>query len=211
MVDDFVLIGGYINVLAGLTLLVYWYAFALFMPYGQLSTTLALLVRNRNWSWINTLGVFGALMGLLGQASIYMFQLANTNLYASLGFYIASAGTTLLIGTMLWETVLWPILQQHDEALLSFTGPIYQSKVFLPFFIVAGLVYSLGYVLVGVGIVEAGVLPRTAGIFIAIGAPSFGLGLMFGKFQVYVRSLGVTLMSVALIWMGFVLLGVFGA
>ena len=116
----------------------------------------------------------------------------------------------MLIGTMLWETVLWPILQQYDETLLSFTGPIYQSKVFLPFFIVAGLVYSLGYVLVGVGIVQAGILPRTAGIFLAIGAPSFGLGPMFGKFQVYVRSLGVTMMSVALIWMGFAMLGVFG-
>ncbi len=89
--------------------------------------------------------------------------------------------------------------------MLSFTGPVYQSKVVLPFFIIAGLIYSLGYVMVGVGIIQTGVLPRLAGIFLAVGAPSFGLGPMFGRFQVYVRSLGVTLMSIGLIWLGLVM------
>jgi len=103
---------------------------------------------------------------------------------------------------MLWETVLWPILVKHDESLLDFQGPIYTSKTFLPFFIVAGLIYSLGYVLVGIGIVQAGALPRIAGILLAVGAPTFGLGSMFGKYQVYPRSIGVTLMSLALIWIG---------
>lgn len=205
MPNSFIGMSGAINAIAGISLLIYWYAFAIFMPYGQLTTTIALLVRNRNWTWINALGVFGALMGLLGQAGIYVVQSEFPNTYATLGFYIASAGTTLLIGTMLWETILWPILEKADEVLLSFTGPIYQNKVFLPFFISAGLIYSLGYIMVGVGIIQSGVLPRLAGIFVAVGAPSFGLGLMFGRFQVYVRSLGVTLMSVGLIWLGLVM------
>lgn len=155
---------------------------------------------------INGLGVFGALAGLLGQAGIYVIQAANTNLYASIGFYVASAGTTLLIGTMLWETVLWPILVKHEESLLDFQGPIYTSKTFFPFFIVAGLIYSLGYILVGIGIVQANVLPRIAGYLLAVGAPTFGLGTMFGKAQVYVRSAGITLMSGGLIWLGLVML-----
>jgi len=133
MGDGFVRISGLINVIAGVALLVYWYAFALFLPYRELSTSLSILVRNRNWSWINYLGVFGALTGLLGQAGIYVIQIPNTNWYASSGYYIATAGTTLLIGTMLWESVLWPILVKHEESLLDFQGPIYSSKTFLPF------------------------------------------------------------------------------
>jgi hypothetical protein len=206
MTNGFISISGFLNVIAGIALLVYWYAFALFMPYGQLSTTLAILVKNRNWIWINALGAFGALMGLLGQAGIYITQGASANMYASIGFYVATTGTTLLIGTMLWETVLWPILAKQDESLLNFSGPIYQSKVFFPFFIIAGLIYSLGYVLVGIGIVQAGVLPSIAGILVAVGAPTFGLGSMFGKHQVYVRSLGITLMSAGLIWLGVVMI-----
>ena len=202
MGNEFVVFSAYLNLFAGIALLVYWYAFAIFMPYGELSTTLAILVKNRHWVWINVLGVLGALTGLLGQGGIYVIQMANANWISSLGFYIASTGTTLLIGTMLWETILWPILVKYEESLLDFQGPIYTSKTFLPFFIVAGLIYSAGYVLVGIGIVQAGILPKIAGILLAVGAPTFGLGSMFGKYQVYPRSVGVTLMSIGLIWIG---------
>jgi hypothetical protein len=195
MSDGFIRIGGCANLLAGILLLVYWYAYALFLPYGKLTTTLSILVRNRNWTWINALGVAGALLGLLGQASILMVQGVDSTWLAYMGFYIAVAGTTLLIGTMIWETVLWPILYRHDESLLDFTGPLYSSRSFIGFFIFSGLIFALGYVLVGVGIMQAGVLPSTAGLLLAIGAPTFGLGALFGKYQVYVRSLGVTLMS----------------
>jgi hypothetical protein len=207
MNNNFVAIGGYLNIVAGIVLLVYWYSFAIFLPYRELSTTLSILVKSRNWIWINSLGVIGALSGLLGQAGIFVYQMGNDNLYASIGFYIAVAGTTLLIGTMIWETVLWPILVEYESSLLDFRGPIYSSKAFLPFFIASGLIYSLGYILVGIGIIRADVLPRIAGYLIAIGAPTFGLGSMFGKYQVYPRSLGVTIMSVGLIWLGLGILG----
>ena len=107
---------------------------------------------------------------------------------------------------MLWDTILWPILVKHDERLLDFQGPLYTSKTFLPFFIVAGLIYSVGYILVGIGIIKANVFPAVVGYLMAIGAPTFGLGSMFGKYQVYPRTVGVTLISVSLIWIGFVML-----
>lgn len=206
MSETFIIISGWLNVIAGVALLVYWYAFALFLPYRELSTTLAILVKNRNWFWINTLGVSGALAGLLGQAGIYVVQMGNSNWLSTLGFYLATLGTTLLVGTMLWDTILWPILIQQDESLLDFQGPIYTSRSYLPFFILAGLIYSLGYILVGIGIAQSGVLPRLAGYLLAIGAPTFGLGTLFGKYQVYPRTLGITLMGISLIWIGIVML-----
>jgi len=202
----FLVIGGYLNIFGGIALLIYWYAFAIFLPYGELSTTLSILVKNRNWSWINWLGVSGATAGLLGQASIYLFQVEASNLFGSIGFYVAVLGTTFLIGTMTWETVLWPILVKQDESWLSFTGPIYSSRIFMPFFIVSGLVYAVGYVLVGIGVMQSGLFPALPGLLLAIGAPAFALGALFGKFQVYPRSLGVTLMSIGLIWFGLLLI-----
>ena len=70
MENNFVIISAYLNLFSGVALLVYWYSFAIFMPYGELSTTLAILVKNRHWVWINALGALGALTGLLGQAGI---------------------------------------------------------------------------------------------------------------------------------------------
>ena len=202
MPDVFISISAFLNVISGLALLIYWYAYAVFLPYGQLSTTLSILVKNRNWQWINALGVLGALAGLLGQAGIYIIQLPNSNWFAGIGYYVAALGTALLVGTMLWDTILWPILVKHDASLLDFQGPIYSSKIFLPFFIASGLIYSAGFILVGIGIVQLNILPVAAGYLIAIGAPLFGLGAMFGKFQIYPRSVGVTLMAVGLIWLG---------
>lgn len=202
MVEQFLSISGYLNILSGMALLVYWYTFAIFLPYGEISTTLSILVRNRNWAWINSIGILGASSGLLGQAGIYVIQMEKATWVAAIGYYLATLGTTLLIGTMLWETILWPILVRHDEHLLDFQGSIYTSRVFLPFFIIAGLIYSLGLILVGIGIIQAEILPRTAGYLLAVGAPMFGMGAMFGKAQVYPRSVGVTLMSCGLIWTG---------
>jgi hypothetical protein len=203
MSNNFIVAGGYLNLIAGILLVIYWYAYALFLPYRELSVTLSILVSNRNWSWINAVGTMGALAGLLGQAGILVIQFPNMSWCSAIGFYIAVAGTTLLVGTMLWETVLWPILHRYDESLLEFQSPIYSSRTFLGFFIASGLIFGVGYVLVGIGIPQSGVLPRTAGIMLAIGAPTFGLGAMFGKYQVYVRSVGVTLMSAGLIWLAF--------
>ncbi len=201
MSNSFIVAGGYLNLIAGVLLLIYWYAYALFLPYRELTSTLSILVSNRNWVWINTAGTTGALAGLLGQAGILAIQFPNPSWSSTVGFYVAVEGTTLLVGTMLWETVLWPILHRTDKSMLELQGPIYSNKAFLSFFIAAGLIFGVGYVLVGVGIAQSGVLPRTAGILIALGAPTFGLGALFGKYQVYVRSVGVTLMSAGLIWL----------
>jgi len=74
MTLEFITLSGILNIATGVLLLIYWFAFALFMPYKELSTTLALLVEHRNWVWINSIGVLGALFGLLGQAGILAIQ-----------------------------------------------------------------------------------------------------------------------------------------
>ena len=202
MIERLIHWSGAINVVSGVCLLAFWYSYAIFLPYRKLTTTLSILVRNRHWTWINLLGVSGALLGLLGQGGLYLSQIEQAGWLGLIGYLLASAGTALLLGALLWDTVLWPTLVKHDASLLDFRGPIYQSKTFVPFFIVSGLVYSVGYILVGIGVVNAGIWPGLAGVLLAIGAPLFGLGAAFGRYQVVLRSVGVTLMCVGLIWLG---------
>ena len=205
--DLLVTASGYLNLVAGTTLLVYWFSYAVFLPYGDLSTTLALLVRNRHWTWINATGVVGAVAGAVGLGGIHVAHGPDPSSLVSAGFLVALAGTILLVGTMLWDTILWPIVVRHDARLLDFDGPLYTSRTFLPFFVTAGLVYSAGYVSLGIGVARDGVLPVLAGYGLAFGAPLFGLGSMFGKLQVYPRTVGITLMGAALIWIGIELIG----
>jgi hypothetical protein len=202
MMEWFIPLSGVVNAASGVLLLAFWFLYAALLPYSQLSTSLSILVRNRRWTPVNLLGVSGALLGLLGQAGILVSQSEGVGSLGVVGFFVASAGTALLLGPLLWDTVLWPILDAQDSGLLDFQGPIYQSKTFVPFFILAGLLYSIGYILVGIGIVKVGLLPGPGGILLAVGAPLYGLGAAFGRLQVVIRSIGVTLLSAGLIWLG---------
>jgi len=195
-------LAGFANIAAGILLLLFWYLFALLLPYRDLRETLSILVVNRNWVFINTLGVCGSLLGLFGLSGIYLKAADQIGLAGLLGYSLAFLGTALFSATLLWDTLIWPILAGHDPTLLDFKGPIYSSKTFVPFFILSGIIYSLGYVIFALSLTQTGSYPIWACIALMIGAPLFGLGAALGKLQVYTRSIGITLLSAALIWLG---------
>lgn len=206
MTTIFVQLSGFINIFSGLLMLAFWYLYAILLPYRQLSNTLSILVLDRHWTLVNVLGVSGSILGILGLTGSFFVQLAKFGRLGLIGFLCAFLGATLLLGALLWDTIIWPILAQHDSTLLDFQGPIYSSKTFVPFFVSAGLVYSLGFILFGIATAQAGVLPGWGGIMLAIGAPLFGLGALFGSYQVIPRTIGVTVFSIGLIWIGYSIL-----
>ena len=124
---------GIASIAAGILLLAFWYPYALLLPYKKLSDTLSILVSDQNWVLINLLGVCGSLLGLLGLVGIYLKGADQTGLTGIIGFTLAFIGTVLFTATLLWDTLIWPILVEHDPTLLDFQGPIYTSKTFLPF------------------------------------------------------------------------------
>ncbi len=194
---------GLINILSGLLMLAFWYLYAILLPYRRLSDTLSILVLDRQWSLVNVLGVSGSILGLLGLTGLFFVQIDQLGRLGIFGYLFAFVGAALLLGALLWDTIIWPILAQHDSTLLDFQGPIYSSRTFVPFFVLAGLVYSLGFIFFGIATAQAGVLPTWGGIMLAIGAPLFGLGAMFGSLQVVPRTIGVTVFSLGLIWLGY--------
>lgn len=206
MTTIFVQLSGFINIFSGLLMLAFWYLYAILLPYRQLSNTISILVLDRHWTLVNVLGVSGSILGILGLTGSFFVQLAKFGRLGLIGFLCAFLGATLLFGALLWDTIIWPILAQHDSTLLDFQGPIYSSKTFVPFFVSAGLVYSLGFILFGIATAQAGVLPGWGGIMLAIGAPLFGLGALFGSYQVIPRTIGVTVFSIGLIWIGYSIL-----
>ncbi len=115
--QQFIRWSGISNITAGVLLLFFWYLYALLLPYAQLSTTLAILVENRYWVFVNILGVAGTLISLIGLFGIYAHAADKLPQSGLIGFIIAFVGTILLLATQIWDTVLWPILVNHDEAL----------------------------------------------------------------------------------------------
>jgi hypothetical protein len=201
----FVQLSGIFNITSGVLLLLFWFLYAILMPYAKLESTLSLLVLNRNWTFVNLLGSLGALLGTVGLVGLFISMEGKVNKIAIWGFVIALIGTILMFITLVRDTLLWPILAQHDPSLLDFTGPIYTSKTFIPFFIFSGVMYSVGYLIFGLAIARSDLYPVLAGHLFAWGALLFGLGAAFGNLQVYIRSVGITALSAGLIWLGFLM------
>ena len=66
--------------------------------------------------------------------------------------------------------------------------------------IAASVIFSIGYVLLGVAISRAGVLPRGAGILLAVGGPVVAFSLPIGVLAVLI--VGHALFGLGLTWSG---------
>ena len=173
------------------------------MPYDELSTTLSIRVLDADWTGVNVVGVFGAASGLLGLPGFYMVQAQRLGFGGLVAFLVTLLGSALLLGPMLWDTVIWLPLARHDPSILDFTGPIYSSAAFVPFFVSAGLLWAAGYASLAWKTSRAAILPRVPCWLVAVGAPLFGLGSLLGTAQAIPRSNGITLFSIGLVWIGF--------
>lgn len=69
--------------------------------------------------------------------------------------------------------------------------------------ILTSLVFSFGYVLLGVATFRAGVLPRGAGVLLAVGGPIVAFSPPIGLLTVFVVS--HTIFGLGLVWLGFAL------
>jgi hypothetical protein len=200
--QKFLNLSGVASIAAGGMLLAFWFLYAVLLPYQKLDNSLSLLVNDRHWVFVNGMGVAGSILGLVGLVGIYVNNAQATRTIGLVGFILAFTGTVLFTSTLVWDMLIWPILAKHDPTLLDFSGPIYTSNTFVPFFVVAGVIYSLGYLILGISMAKSGVSPYWGSLMIAMGAPLFGLGALFGKLQVYPRTIGVTLLCIGLIWFG---------
>jgi len=200
--QKFIHLAANFNIAAGILLLTYWYLYAILLPYQQIDASISILVMDRHWLFVNILGIAGSLCGLIGLFGIFIQNVEKISTLGMIGFVLAMLGTSLITVTIVWDTVIWPILVNVDTTILDFNGPIYTNKTFLPYFAIAGLIYSLGYGIFGIVMAKSGVDPYWGSIFLAIGAPLFVLGSLFGKIQIYPRSIGISLLCAGLIWFG---------
>lgn len=196
---------GLANIAAGLLLTAYWFLFALLMPYSTLTDSLAPLISDSDYIWINVLGIIGAITGLLGLIGMLLRQVEEISGMGKAGFLLGFTGTVMFTGQLMWETFIWPVLFLFDPSVFEFDGVLYTSPLFLGVLVVLGTLFGLGLLLFGIATARAGVLPRLPAWMMAIGAPLFSLGALAGPLQVVVRTLGLILYVVGLVWIGYVM------
>jgi hypothetical protein len=133
---------------------------------------------------------FAALIAtLLALFGILVYQLRQAGGLGLVGFFMAFVGTAMM-------------LLEGREHLFSPDFGVGTPRGLLQL-IIASLVFSVGYILLGVATARAGVLPRGAGILLAVGGPIVAFSPPIGVPAVEI--VGHALFGGGLLWVGYVL------
>ena len=148
------------------------------------------------WVLVTVLTLFG-LAGLVARYGPALGRLGR------LGAVLAVPGLVVAAGLFLTEAFAFPVLAREDPALLELNGPFLGS---LALRLTAGLagLWFLGLVLVGVAVERARVLPRRAGLLLAVATAAFAA--LEGPFVPVAGKLAVVFFSAAHVWLGLALL-----
>jgi hypothetical protein len=123
---------------------------------------------------------------LLVLVGIFARQLQRAGWLGIVGFLTAFAGTAMLL------------LEGREHLFSSDFGQ--GTPLGLWELILASLVFSVGYLLLGAAIVRAGVLPHGAGILLAVGGPIVAFSPPIGTLAVLI--VGHAMFGFGLVWIG---------
>lgn len=133
------------------------------------------------WVAVHTLGYFGLVFGLLGLVGAHSFQQDRMTRAGTIGFILAFIGNGLTAGAAFLNTFIVPVLTVEAPDLLgagpSDPGPLFGGPMGLVL-LLAGLLVTAGFILFGIAIARAGVLPKWAA-WVVVLTSWFGLTASF--------------------------------
>jgi hypothetical protein len=164
-------------------------------------TTFARAVLDTPW-WVHlhVLFLIYTLLALLGTAGIYLAQVEKAGVLGLVGFLMAFVGLIAVAGLATFEAFVMPALATSTPAALSWDGPLFTSTLF---FVGTGLggFYPLGFVVLGIATLRAGVLSRWGALLLTLGAP---LTAVFeGLFVPYLGVASVLVVAAGQAWLGY--------
>ncbi len=141
------------------------------------------------WVPVHLLSFATLIAVLLVLVGVFVWQLPRSGRLGLAGFLAAFVGTSMM-------------LMEGREHLFSHDFG-QGTPVGLWQLIATSLVFSVGYILLGVAIYRAGVLPRGAGVLLAVGGPIVAFSPPIGILAVLI--VGHALFGAGLAWLGYTL------
>ncbi len=165
-------------------------------PIAILETEVRLVGSHGVW-------IVSYVMVLLGLPALYGWQSPNLGRSGLVGYVVAFVGTALLAISSQFG-FLAPVLAEVAPITLDEIAA-YPPVVF--FNGVAAVGFMVGYVFLGTAIASSKVLPRWAGVLIAVGAPvhlvGFGIAQLGAPALWFIPVLGSVALGAGLAWCGF--------
>lgn len=200
---NFFRVTGFANIISAVCLLLFWFLYAILLPINEVPTNYHLLVLDPDWLLVNGLGVIGFVLVLVGILGIFFKQFNELTELGMFAFLITVVGQVLYNAGMYYETFIWPILAVSDPNLITLsTGPIYSNPIFFMMQILSGSIFSIGFLIFGYSTYKTNTFSKWAILLLVIGVVLF----IPGFFPYLVRTLGIIVYAIGLIWVGFMLI-----
>lgn len=155
-------------------------------------------IASSTWVPAHALSAAAALFMLLGLVGLYARQVEKTGWLGLLGFVLAFIGSAILGSEQFQAATLMPIIASKAPTLIEESST---SSSALIFGLVLLLSFVLGFLLFGIAVMRAGVLPRWSGLVLIIGLLlSFG-----GAISQVIGIIAAVVFGAGLAWMGYAL------
>ena len=152
------------------------------------------------WAPVHYVYAVQSVLLVFGLIGLYAYQAEKGGRLALIAFVLASAGNAMGPGLALVEAGLWPTLAANPAT--QSLANLQQGGTFGIVLLVSGVVALVGFILFGIAIMRAGVLPRWAGLSILLGwvLVFFSLGL---PALAIIRPIGSVLAGLGFAWCGY--------
>ena len=203
----YIVLSGYFNIFYGGIIFIFWMLYGLIFPFTESDTSIIPLVSHPHWIWLNTIGAFSIICGIIGLTGMFYLQMPSEKLLALTGFIMAVAGLVIAAGQLFWEAYIWKIIFQNSPDMLTFDGPIYTDTPLKAIIFTGGILFSAGYFLFSMASRSDENMSSWGLQLIAIGAPLYGLAPFFGPVQQIITIIGVVIFAAGLILTGIKMIG----
>ncbi|MDQ6672806.1 MAG: hypothetical protein M3069_19025 [Chloroflexota bacterium] len=154
---------------------------------------------NPIWVPVHLMPTGMAVLALFGLMSLFARQGERNGRFGVVAFVAAILGTALLLTGTDVEAFIIPFIGLNAPQVMDGPPPIGQIIAWAA----AGLIFAVGYVLQGIAVIRAGVLPRAAGALLVVGGLGLGIGAATTGMLPPVLLLGSLLFGMALAWLGY--------
>jgi hypothetical protein len=185
---------------SGFLFIIWWILLGISQMIGGSGGSLSQLVQSQGWIPINIIGLVASLLLVLGLMRILVEDSTNLGFLGFFGFIICILGVALFASLQFDETFVWPLLATYADSLLEIKGPMFTNPGFFAAYIIMGILFTLGFIFIAVQSLRRNIFPKIPSVLIIIGAPIFGGGLYI---PLIVRTIGLILLGVSFIWVGF--------
>jgi hypothetical protein len=164
---------------------------------------------NPIWAPIHLMWFISYLLILFGLIGIRSVLASESVRMGKPAWILSFLGTALSLPIAAWDAFIVPYLAVHAPEMITQVEETSMELPVLTFRLIVYLtviIFSLGFVLMGIAIIRSRVMPRIAGLMVLIGAPLFWLGAIIfsqGPTGNIVTIIGAVLFGFGIAWFGY--------